>query len=204
MKRKTKLEQALERQDPAAPFLFDEIGLPLRNDLVEAIKQERYRHTGASLVADDAKALRMVELLCCGWGIKRIAQAMEVSPHTIRAARTVLVQTGQMAPYKARVGQLFEDIVETGAASYLDDLENGRVLARDKPVGVGIFADKRALLLGEPTSITLSAHAAVDQGSLSVQALNSWVEALPVAQVPTHAPSEHPPQIAQESEASGG
>jgi hypothetical protein len=115
-----------------------------------------------------------------GWGMKRIAKEMSVSTTSIRAARAVLVGQGKLAPHKQRMVAILEDIVEVGAASYLDSLERGLVAPTSIPVGVGIISDKRALALGEPTTIGVSATAALDRKSLSVEALNSWVSGLTI------------------------
>jgi hypothetical protein len=179
MPRKTKKQALQVKQDEAAPFLFDEQDLPLREDWVQFIREERYKHTGARLLDNEAKALRLVELLIAGWGLKRISREMQVSTHTVRAARSALVAQGKLATYKERIVRVFEDIVETGAGKYLEALEDGLVPAAQIPVGVGIISDKRALAIGEPTAIGVVAGAQLDQGALSVKALNDWVESLP-------------------------
>jgi hypothetical protein len=177
--RKSKKQTLQVAQDAAAPFLFDDEQLPIREDLVALVREEKYKHTGARLLDNQSKALRLVELLLSKWGIKRIAKEMHISVHSVRAARDVLVAQGKMAPYKERIVRVFEDIVETGAANYLDALERGIVPAAQIPVGVGIISDKRALALGEPTAIGVVGAAQLDRKSLSVQALNEWVESLP-------------------------
>jgi hypothetical protein len=196
MARKTKKQALQVKQDPAAPFLFDEQDLPLREDWVQFVREERYKHTGARLLDNDAKALRLVELLIAGWGLKRISREMQVSTHTVRAARSVLVAQGKLATYKERIVRVFEDIVETGAGRYLEALEDGLVPAAQIPVGVGIISDKRALAIGEPTAIGVVAAAQLDQGALSVKALNAWVESLPA--VPTDAQSTGNPTKPEE------
>lgn len=179
MPRKTRKQQLVEAQNKLAPFLFDEDSLPVREDLVQIVKDGRYKSTGARLLDNEVMALRMVELLTLRWGIKRIARDLGVSPHSVRAAREALVARGELAPYKERVIKLFEEIVETGAGAYLTALEEGAVPAGQIPVGVGIFSDKRALALGEPTQIGVVGATNLDQAALSVEKLNAWVESLP-------------------------
>lgn len=178
MPRKTKKDELAKRQDPAAPFLFDEQSLPLRADLVQAVKDGRHKHTGARLLDNDAEVLRLVELLMLGWGLKRIALEMRVSKHCVKAARDALVSRGEVAPYKERVVALFEQIVEVGSEKYLEALENGDVAAAQIPVGVGIISDKRALALGEPTSIGVSQVSQAQAEDLSVEKLNAWFKGL--------------------------
>ena len=70
-----------------------------------------------------------------------------------------------------------EDAVEAGLAVYLDGVESGRVSAAQIPVGLGIISDKRALLVGEPT--TISGAVAAQAEDLSVEALNRYLDNLP-------------------------
>jgi hypothetical protein len=145
MARKTKKMELQRAQDPAAPFLFDEHALPYRPELVKAIKAGEHKHTGARLLDNHKDVGRLVELLTMGWGLKRIAKAMRVSKHSVRAARDELVRRGEMAPFKERVVAKFEEIIEVGATEYLRALEDGEVAAAQIPVGLGIISDKRAL-----------------------------------------------------------
>ncbi|HXJ73059.1 MAG TPA: hypothetical protein VNM37_09400 [Candidatus Dormibacteraeota bacterium] len=183
MPRTSKKQQLAAKQDPAAPFLFDEQELPIRNDLVQAIKERAYEHTGARLLDNHEEVLRLVELLMMGWGLKKISKALGHSKHSVRAARDVLVAQGRLAPFKERIVRNFEDIIETGSAAYLEALENGTVPAAQIPVGVGIFSDKRALALGEPTAIAGQVAAAGQAEDLSVEKLNAWFEGLKRAAV---------------------
>lgn len=182
------------KQNPAAPFLFDEQDLPIREDLVDLIRTEQYRHTGARLLDNEVKALRLVELLTGKWGLKRIAEEMHVSVHSVRAARECLVAQGKLAPYKSRIVAKMEDAIECGLDRYVEALQNGEVAAAQIPVGVGILSDKRALALGEPTSIGVTATAQLDARALSVESLNAWVASLPAAPA-VDAPSTVLPQL---------
>jgi hypothetical protein len=198
MPRKTQKQALQVKQNPAAPFLFDEDSLPIRDDLVGLVRSGAYRHTGVRLLDNEAKALRLVELLVSNWGLKRIAVEMHVSVHSVRAARDVLVAEGKLAPYKERLVRKLEDVIELGIDRYREGLENGEVAAAQIPVGVGILSDKRALALGEPTAIGVVAGAQLDAKSLSVEALNDWVEKLPAA--PVDAPSTVPPEKPKENQ----
>lgn len=164
----------MERQDKAAPYLFDENSLPVRADVVAAVSSGRYKHTGDRLLDNEKLALRMVELLTCGWGVKRIAREMSVSPHSVRAARNALVQRGELAPYKERVLAAFEDIVESGAIRLRDAMEEGLIPANQIAFNLGIIFDKRALAMGEPTSIGAAVQVAKEE--LSVEKLNSFFD----------------------------
>lgn len=193
MPRKSKKQELAVRQDTAAPFLFDEEQLPVRNDVVSAVREGRYKHTGARLLENEELALQMVEKLTLGWGLKRIAKAMHVSKHSVREARDTLVRQGKLAPYKERVVKLFEEIVEVGASAYLDALEEGDVPAGQIPVGMGIVFDKRALAMGEPTAIGAGLAGPASE-ELSVERLNAWFAGLKPLVIeekpaPTDAPS---------------
>ena len=51
------------RQDPAAPWLFDQEQIPVRPDVLAAVREQRYVHKGVRLLESEEKALRLVELL---------------------------------------------------------------------------------------------------------------------------------------------
>jgi hypothetical protein len=174
----------MERQDKAAPFLLGEDQLPARDDVVQIVRAGRYKCTGARLLDNEKLALRLVELVICGWGVRRIAAELQVSADSVRAAKQALVARGELRPYKERVVAIFEEIIETGALKYRDGLEQDLVPLGQIPVGVGIFSDKRGLALGEPTSITVTGAAVLDVTTLSVERLNDWVAQLPAAVTP--------------------
>lgn len=171
-----------DRQNPEQPALFDDQQLPIEAAALESIRTQRYQHTGARLTDDDAKALRLVELLTLNWGVKRIAREMNVSPHSVRAARRLLAAQGKLAPYKQRVVEAMEDIIEAGVTSYRDALEDGRIQGAQIPVGLGIIFDKRALALGEPT--TIAAGSGQSNQGLKVEDLNAYLSTLPSCKTP--------------------
>jgi hypothetical protein len=195
MPQRSKRQQLIERQDKNAPYLWGDDELPVREDLVAIVREGRYKHTGDRLLDNELLAARMVELLSMRWGVKRVAQELRVAAQSVRAARDALVARGEMLPFKARFVSLCEEIVEMGASGYMRALEEGRVPPAQIPVGVGIFADKRALALGEPTSISVSGSAPLDRSSISVEKLNAWVESLPAA-----VPARPPPLNSHSSE----
>lgn len=181
MPRKTKKEQLEQRQDVAAPFLFDEDALPHRPDLVKAVVEKRYEHTGARLLEDDNKVLQLVDLLLRTppVGLRKIARALGCSRDTIRAAREALVSQGKLRPYKERLVAMYEDFTESSIAMMVRSVELGTYSMQRIAFDHGIIFDKRALALGEPTAISVGATAQLKATDLSVEKLNSWVEALP-------------------------
>lgn len=181
MPRDTKKAELQAAQDVAAPFLFDQDNLPVRDDVAKAIATGAHKHTGARLLDNQSTVLRMVELLVGGWGLKRIAKEMQVSKHSVRAAREALVARGELAPYKQRLVAKMEDCIEQGVDNYLDALERNMVPAAQIPIGVGILSDKRALALGEPTSIAAAAGPPAEE--LSVEKLNAYFANLKRAKV---------------------
>jgi hypothetical protein len=163
-----------QRNNAAALFLFDENDLPLKPEWVQAIRDKRYEHTGARLLDDEVKVQRMVDLLCLGNGVKKVAKAMGVSPHCVRAARKLLLEQGKLAPFKARFIDRAEELIEDGAAAVVEAIESGKMHPNFISSAVGIFFDKRALALGEPTSISVGASVKLAAEALSVKALNDW------------------------------
>ena len=165
-----------DRQNPLQVALFDDAEMPLEAGALESIRSRRYEHQGIRLVDDDMKAFRLVELLALKWGVKKISREMNVSAHTVRAARRLLVAQGKMAPYKQRVVERMEDAIEAGVENYREALEQNRVPAAQIPIGVAIMFDKRALALGEPTSIR---GESVAPEALRVEDINAYFENLP-------------------------
>ena len=180
MARVTKKEKLQELQDQNQPALLDDSQLPVCLPVLEAVRQRRYEFTGARLTDDDEKCLRLVELLMARWGVKKIAREMNISPHTVRAARRALTQQGKLAPYIQRVVETMEDAIEAGVSRYRDALEDGTISASQIPVGLGIIFDKRQLATGAATSISQSIGG---EDVPSVDKLNAFLEGLKPAQV---------------------
>jgi transposase-like protein len=182
MAKENKQQALQQREDPAAPFLFDEDDLPQKAEWVQVVEERPYEHTstGARLLDDEEKVQRMVDLLCLGNGIKRVARALGVSPHTVRAARNVLVAQGKVAPFKERFVQRAEELIEDIVENLHEAIENGRLHPNFMSSALGIMFDKRALALGEPTVISVGATTKLQTEALSVKALNDWIQNLPV------------------------
>jgi hypothetical protein len=179
MPRKTKKEGLAKRQRSDELFLFDLDTLPIREDVVEIVRTERYRNTGARLLDNEELTQRVVNRLCLRHGVERIARDEHISPHSIRAAREVLVSQGKMAGFVKRFTARCEEILEAGLEAFYAGILNGDVAPGQLPVGLGIVFDKRALALGEPTSIS-GTDRGVKPEALSVQALNEQLESLTV------------------------
>jgi hypothetical protein len=177
MPRQSRKDQLAKKQDPAALELFDLEGLPHREDLVRNIAERRYEHTGARLLDDDGKALRLVEMLISQVPVARIARELGISRHTVRRAHAALVATGKLAHYKERIAQLYEQICEGSAINYRNAVEANLVPVGQIPIGAGIFHDKRAQTLGEVTSVSVGIRAA-PQEALSVETINRTIENL--------------------------
>lgn len=192
--RKTRKADLARRQKSDEPFLFDYDSLPIREDVVECVRQERYKNTGARLLDNEELTQRVVTRLVLRHGIERIAREERISPMSIRAARDVLESQGKIGGYVKRSVQWIEDIVEAGLRAYYEGIISGAVSPGQLPVGLGILFDKRALALGEPTSIGVSA-VNLRPEVLSERALNAWVDALPVEAESTVIAAE-PKQIA--------
>lgn len=187
MARTSQREVLAERQDAAQLALIDDQAMPVEAAALESVRARRYEHQGLRLTEDDAKAQRLVELLTLKWGVKRISREMSISAHTVRAARRLLVAQGKMAPYKQRVVEMMEDAIEAGVEKYRDAMEAGLVPAAQIPIGTAIMFDKRALAMGEPTSIRGTGE--VQSEDLKVEALNAYLEQLPVARVTAVGPA---------------
>ena len=174
MPRVTNKAVAAQRQDARAPFLFDESNLPMNQEWLVAVKEKRYEFTGASITDDELKVQRMVDLLCLGNGVKKVAKAMGVSPHTVRAARGILVDQGKLAPFKLRAISRMEEFFEDGLEKLHEAVASGKLHPNFMSSALGIVFDKRALALGEPTQISVGTTVKLQPEALSVKALNEW------------------------------
>lgn len=128
---------------------------------------------------DERKTERMVELLVMGCGTRKIAAALHSSRESVRAARAALEVGGRILPFKRRLIALFEEVIELGAVQYHAALDKDEVPPASIPVGVGIFYDKRALLLREPTSI--AARTSAGSSSITADQWQTWVRTIPQA-----------------------
>jgi hypothetical protein len=195
MARVTKKSVMARRDDARAPFLFDYDLLPVRDDMVEIVRTGRYVHTGARLLDNEERTQLVVNRLCLRHGVERIARDMGISPNSIRKMRACLVAQGKMDGFVKRFTSKVEDTLEAGLEAFYQGILSGEVHPGQLPVGLGILFDKRALALGEPTSIAVGATAQLRPEALSVKTLNSWVEALTVDSESTALP-ENTQQIA--------
>jgi len=176
--RKTKKAALEQRSEARGLFLFDLDHLPVRPDFVQATSEKRYEHTGVRLTEDEVKCQRIVNRLCLRHGIERIAREEQVSPHSIRGMRELLVAQGKMAGYTKRFVMRVEEILEAGLDKYYEGIVTGKVSPAQLPVGLGILSDKRSLALGEPTAISMGGTAQLGQEHLSVQRLNAFLNSL--------------------------
>jgi len=171
MPRETQREKLLERYDPDQQSLFDDDGTPMQAELLQALELRRYEHKGVRLVENDARAAELVSYLMAGWGVKRIAVKMEISPKTVRAARRLLASQGKLAPFEQRLVAAMEDAMEANAEAYRDAAEARMVPVTTIPVGNAVTFDKRQLVVGRPTSINATLHARPPQ--FSVEEINA-------------------------------
>lgn len=134
------------------------------------------RHTGSTLERRaelrDAICLRLVS----GVSQREVCRVFHVGRNTVAKLVERLEGQGKMEPYKKRMarklGQVIEDCVEV----FHEKLEKGLVPVQVLPIAAGIFADKRALLEGEPTSILGRVEKGFDEGEY-----DRWVASLPSA-----------------------
>ena len=139
-------------------------------EVLQAVELRRYEHKGVRLVENDEKAAQLVGYLMSGWGVKRIAVRMEISPKTVRAARRLLATQGKLAAFEQRLVAAMEDGMEANAEAYRDAAEAHAVPITTIPVANAVGIDKRQLLVGRPTSINATIHA---RAQFSVEEINA-------------------------------
>lgn len=200
MPRTTKKEVLQQRNDPTAPFLLDMNGIPVRDDVLQLVVAKRYEHTGARLLENEEMTLALVEKLTHGWGVKRISEALHISPHTIRKARRVLAQQGKLAPHLERLDDNYADILEAGSERLRDGVEDGTLTVGQLSVTIGIISQQKALLNGKATTIV--GH--VEDKSLLLNRLNGFMAKLPVIEVETVPGAVNQPSLGGPSDSESG
>ena len=161
------------------PYLLEEWDMPPRRDSGADVKRGRNSYTGQRLLDDDRKCLRLVELMLMGCGTRKIAGVLHSSREAVRAARAALEAQGRILPLKERVVRLLGEVIELGAEQYEAALENDLVPVATIPIAVGIFCDKRALMLHTPTAI--EARVSAVASTFTADQWRTWVRAIPQA-----------------------
>jgi hypothetical protein len=177
MPRKTRKAELQAQQDPQVLPFFDDEGNRHRPDLLRDVREKRYEHTGARMMDNEPECIQMVGLILAQTPIRSIARIMHVSRHTVRECMKELRGQGKLAPFKEAAVEMMSENILTGLQDYRDALEKGLIAPAQIPLHVAIFADKRAVMLGEASSImaTITGDGRRVR-ELSVESLNAWAE----------------------------
>lgn len=163
--------------------LFDASELPLGLELLHIDDNERRGvFTGERIARDKARYQAIVQALAEGLGIRQIARAFKVSPHTISAIREREVEL--IATEKQGLIRLAGRACRLSLERYVEALEKNEISPGQIPVGFGIIMDKKLLLEGEATSRIETTRREFDR-----DAVTRYIEGLPsanpaVAQLP--------------------
>lgn len=128
--------------------LFDAAALPLGHELLKL--EERARNpefTGERVAKDRERYEGIVRALAEGLGTRAIARAFRVSPHVVSAIRSREAQL--VATEKKEVSRKMGDFVRMGVERLVEEIDT--IPIGQLSVSVGIIADKKALLDGDPT-----------------------------------------------------
>lgn len=159
--------------------LFTPDMLPEMPELLVYVHEKRYEHTGKIIGKNEELCAAIVTDIALGVSERTVAKKYGVSRNSIGAAREALERAGKLEPLKERIAGLLSKGIVIAAEETIDAMRNGTLPKQCLPVVVGIFTEKRALVLGEPTAI--SATAAPE--GMSVEALNAAIAKLPSANV---------------------
>lgn len=156
---------------PEQFFLFDEVD---RGSELLRIDEDRKasRHTGSILERRQELYDAICERLAAGVAIRKVCRIYGVGRNTVRAIVRRLEASGKMEPLKRRLAAKYGEVIELGTDFFLEKLEAGEVPVTAIPVAVGIFADKKALLEGEPTAILGKS----DVKQISIDGVNGFWE----------------------------
>lgn len=136
----------------------------------------RGRFSGAIVDKQVAKVKAICGALAEGHGILRVAKAFGVSPHTVMGIRDRHPEL--IAMEKQQLSRTYGKILAVGAERLLEGMVTGQLSAAQISVPLGIVADKKALLDGEPTVIV-----AEQRKVPTMEDLDRMIAALPRAKV---------------------
>jgi len=143
---------SLSAPPPQAVF-FDELDLPIREDVVRfAEGYDRVHYTAKILGKDDEFCAAVCELVLLGVSERAIARRMRMSRRSVKAVTRVFEERGKLAPLKERLSAKMADLIELGLDVLRDKLERDQVPANVLPIVIGVLSDKKALLDGDPTA----------------------------------------------------
>lgn len=135
------------------PELFS--GLDVDAKLVQAAREHLHIHNAHTVSRDHQAVARIIAAAQLGWPIRRIAEQLGHSRHTVRAILRMAEREGKVAPMRERVlaaaaESVHEDIAygdrlrERAEAGEDVDIGALAALRRSTWIGAGILADKGA------------------------------------------------------------
>lgn len=142
-----------ESEQPPLFSIFDLPTNPKLAGLAKDWEPGKWKHTGAGLLSDE----ELCELVCTdilsGLSQRAVARKYGISRNSITPVMEELESRGKLEPLKRRLSRKLGIAFELSVETAIEMLEEGRVPANVIPVMGGVFADKKALIDGEPTSI---------------------------------------------------
>lgn len=133
-------------------LLSDEAGWPIRQDLVELVKEKRFAHTG-KIVAKDEELCREVCMdLIRGLSTRLVAKKYRISRNTVGAIHAVMEKRGELEPLKKQVSALLGKAIVFGLENFIEALATNQISPGQLPIPIAALIDKKELIDGNATA----------------------------------------------------
>src|SRR5688500_8186577 len=101
----------VEWSQESQPFLLDEKFWPIRQDMVELVKDKSFVHTGKIVGKDEELCHAVCKDLVVQLSGRKIARKYRISRHTVLAIERVMRERGELEPLKKAVMSQLDDII---------------------------------------------------------------------------------------------
>lgn len=155
------------------PALFSPEQLPDVPALVEAAKQ--FLHTGKIVCKDGERAERIALTYLQTRSLRATSRALQCHPRTVNAVLEVYEAAGKLDALKQRLSSRMGLILELSIDDTLDRVVSGK--QKLTPIEQAVFVDKKLLLDGDATSISVQRH----QVDVNVQDVLGYLQSKGIA-----------------------
>jgi hypothetical protein len=128
------------------PFLLDEKFWPIRQDLVELVKEKSFLHTGKIVGKDEELCRAVCKDLVVQLSGRKIAKKYSISRHTVLAIEKLMRERGELEPLKKQVMGQLDDIIYLGLERIKDALLADEISPGQLPIPMAALIDKKGQL----------------------------------------------------------
>jgi hypothetical protein len=128
------------------PFLLDEKFWPIRQDLVELVKEKSFAHTGKIIGKDEELCRAVCKDLIAGLSGRKISRHYRISRHTVLSIEKIMRERGELEPLKKQVLGQLDDIIYLGLERVKDALLADEISPGQLPIPLAALIDKKGQL----------------------------------------------------------